>query len=80
MMMAALMANSDYLILEALKQLIPLRNHLTYEQIAEACVVRCSERTVRRSVKRLEVQGHIIRYGKGRGKANGFKYRLSETG
>lgn len=80
MVMAAMMANSDHFILEALRHLIPVRNHLTYDDIANACAVHCSERTVRRSLKRLESQNLIVRSGKGRGKANGFKYHLPETG
>lgn len=77
MLTASMMANSDYIVLETLKQLVVGRQSpLTYEEIAAACPVRCSERTVRRAVKRLEAEGFVKRTGKGRGRGNGFVYDI----
>lgn len=78
MLTTQMMAYSDHYIFETLCRLVPDQPKLTYEQIAAACPIPCSTRTVLRAVERLEMQGLITRHGGGRGKAKGYVYGLSE--
>lgn len=62
-----LVAFSDYLILDAIRQLsvkYPLCP-LPYAEIVKALPTPCSTKTVQRSIERLEKSGHIVRCGPG---------------
>lgn len=76
MLTSPMMAYSDHYIYETLRRLVPEQPKLTYAEIAAACPIQCSERTVLRAVDRLEKQGLIGRQGGGRGNARGYTFNI----
>ena len=71
------MPTSDYIVIKAIESLKKDQDCITYEEIANACVVPLAVRTIIRAVKRLELLNRIRRSGCGRGKPySGFEYEV----